>query len=42
MMKDGGDKDEMVVRDGDYLNWQRQERSLSIGNSWMEWKRGKT
>lgn len=41
MMKDGGDEDEIGVRDVNYLNWQRQEHSLSIGNSWMKWKRGR-
>lgn len=41
MMKDGGDEVEIGVRDGNCLNWQRQEHSLGIGNSWMKWRGGR-
>lgn len=33
LIKDGGDEDEIGVRDINYLNWQRQEHSLSMGNT---------
>lgn len=29
------------VRDGNYLNWQRQENSLSRRNVWRKWKGGR-
>lgn len=38
MRKDGGDYVKIGVRDGNYLNWQRQENSLCTGNSWKKWK----